>query len=140
MKINTELIKPNMIIHCPERYQAVFLLDTLGDEYNDTSTHWDIYKERTCYRIGSSEKIVKYQTREFYFRNGCSITNFADILDQELSARELLKIHQIVCTRLCCHICPFYENSCLKITPYTNIEETIKICSKISKEIKHVQN
>lgn len=160
MQINKDLLKPNILIHCPEKWQAETLIVQLGWDDETKENFWEKYKEETCYRV-ENFKITGYGRLFFYNDQQDNILEFNDLLIKptpSLSAKDFFQIHKEICdsTEHCLDC--LLKNSCLDDWPHTNIEEMLKICSdyrnkitvelnlsnprerEIYEEIKRVQN
>lgn len=90
-------IKPGMAIHCPKKKNAKKLLkhlEKLGYTWNGEGKLMQdiryIYGERTCYGI-EKDMIAMCSDIRYFKANGDEITEFSDLVWQELSAVELLK-------------------------------------------------
>lgn len=75
----------NMVIHCPTKEMAKFLLRRMyergirwfgGESMFDH--HWEIYGDQTCYRVNPDKRLA-YANVEYYDEENFVITEFSDL-------------------------------------------------------------
>lgn len=106
-------IENGTIVHCETKEDAKKLVELTGSD-NAFEEHWENNFEGIAYRIEDG-KIDGYSDLGWY-EDGCyEIVKFSDIIEDELTAEEALKIYAKVCERGC-EDCPirnhYNENDC----------------------------
>lgn len=100
-------IENGTIVHCETNEEAKKLIELTGsdnvfEEYRENNC------EKTAYRIEDG-KIGGYSDLEWYENNGYKIVKFSDLIEDELTAEEALKIYAEVCVQGCAN-CPLFED------------------------------
>lgn len=100
-------IENGTIVHCETKEEAKKLVELTGSD-NAFEEHWENYFEGIAYRIEDG-KIDGYSNLGWY-EDGCyEIVKFSDIIEDELTAEEALKIYAEVCVQGCAN-CPLFED------------------------------
>lgn len=129
-------IKPGMVIHCKTREEANQLVD-LTDIGKSYKNYWRIEKENTCYSFRNN--FWQFSPIDWYIRNGYTITEFSDLIDDKLSAEEVLKIYGEIreCNGIICDDCRLNKSNtkcgkflCSGDYIKDNTEEIIEICKQ----------
>lgn len=148
--IKLKPIEPGMVIHCPTEENAKELLkhlDELGYVWTgDKSSlldkvYYQSYRENTCYET-EENGIVFFGSKDFFEKEGYTITEFSDLVEPDMSAGEILdilgEIANFYCANGKCSECPLnYENSAsarhylcgIKSFP-ENKQKIIEICQQ----------
>lgn len=100
-------IENGTIVHCETKEDAKKLVELTGSD-NAFEEHWENYFEGIAYRIEDG-KIGGYSGLEWYENRGYEIVKFSDLIEDELTAEEALKIYAEACERGCGK-CPLYED------------------------------
>lgn len=98
--IKFKAIELGMVIHCPTEENAKELLkhlDELGYVWTgDKSSlldkvYYQSYRENTCYET-EENGIVFFGSKDFFEKEGYTITEFSDLVEPDMSAEEVLRI------------------------------------------------
>ena len=129
-------IENGTIVHCETNEEAKKLIELTGsdnvfEEYRENNC------EKTAYRIEDG-KIGGYSDLEWYENRGYEIVKFSDIIEDELTAEEALKIYAEACERGC-EKCPLYEdgiNFDCNCYMQNNTEKVIELLKKWKEQKK----
>lgn len=100
-------IENGTIVYCETNEEAKKLIELTGSE-NVFGEHWENNCEKIAYRIEDG-KIDGYSDLEWYEDRGYEIVKFSDLIEDELTAEEALKIYAEVCVQGCAN-CPLFED------------------------------
>ena len=80
------------IVHCKTKEEAEQVVNCYCWNNNEESliNYWDSYKENTCYRIERGH-IGCFCDYEYYKKEGYEITEFADLIEPELTSEEAIE-------------------------------------------------
>ena len=117
-------IKPHMVIHCRTQEEANAICDAVGASVK-WKEYWGLYEEVTCYETDEDGMYCYGTVKAFEERY---IFEFSDLIIPELSAEEVLKICNEICTGRNCNLCPMYRNCFMNGA--ADFKKVIELCEQ----------